>query len=70
MNFYAEQLQGVVDYLKALNALEVHGKVSLQTPAQIVIFEDAEPVPFGRIVDEVGGIWSWVPPTPTPDLPF
>lgn len=64
MNFYAEQLQAVVDYLNALNALESKGKLSLVSPAPIVMFEDANGDPFGSLVDEVGGVWSWVPPGP------
>ena len=61
MNFYAEQLRHIADYLDALNRQEQDGKVSLKSPAPILMFEDAVGEPFGEFVDEVGGVWSWRP---------
>lgn len=64
MNFYPAQLRAICHYIDALDEAEkrVMGLgTDLPYPEAIKLTDEGE-MDFGKLVDEIGGAWSWVPP--------
>jgi hypothetical protein len=66
MNYYPDALKAIVSYIEALNAVDktLEGADDIPYLAAIPL-TDAHQTNYGKLVDEIGGLWSWVPPEAT-----
>lgn len=67
MNFYPEQVQAILIYIRHLNAAEnetepLEGE-GIPFMASIKL-TDNHGTDYGELRDEIGGSWSWFPPEP------
>jgi hypothetical protein len=63
MEYYVEQLKGIVSLIEALNTWDSNPENSdLMLKQPIVLVHPMEPdTPLGELVDEIGGAWSFKP---------
>lgn len=67
MNFYPETLKAIVTYIEAINEADkkLEGIDDIPYLKKIGL-TDAHQTDYGTLVDELGGLWSWSPPTDAP----
>lgn len=65
ISLYAESIQAIEIYVKHLNAAEQETSLlgdDVPYPKRVEL-TDQYGTDFGTLVDELGGTWSWIPPT-------
>lgn len=72
MNYYPEQLRWLADLCEVLNEFDkthpddLNCRMLIESGVKI-IDPGAPDFVFGTLVDEIGGVWSFLPAKPTPD---
>lgn len=65
MNFYPEQVQAILIYIRHLNAAEKDTEsfegdcIPFMSAIKLI---DRDGTDYGELRDEIGGSWSWFPP--------